>query len=115
MFRPFRRAFARHASKSIALFLVLVGLAWVGRAQTQAESNPIVAIGDVHGAYDDFVGILQHVGLIDRQNHWAGGKATFVQVGDLIDRGPKPREVLHLMMALAPCARADEGPWKIPQ
>ncbi len=38
--------------------------------------------------------------MIDKQNHWAGGKATFVQVGDLIDRGPKPREVMDLMMAL---------------
>ena len=38
--------------------------------------------------------------MIDKQNHWAGGKVTFVQTGDLIDRGPKPREVMDLMMAL---------------
>ena len=60
----------------------------------------MVAIGDVHGDFDDFVAILQRMRLIDKQNHWAGGKATFVQMGDLLDRGPKPREVMDLMMAL---------------
>jgi len=59
-----------------------------------------VAIGDVHNAFDDFVAILRRTGLIDKQNHWTGGKTTFVQVGDLLDRGPKPREVMDLMMAL---------------
>ena len=100
MFLVSRRTFKRRTRKSFALFLLLVGLACVGRAQTQGESDTVVAIGDVHGAYDEFVRILQRVGLIDKQNHWAGSKATFVQVGDLIDRGPKPREVLDLMMAL---------------
>jgi hypothetical protein len=60
----------------------------------------VVAIGDVHGDFGDFVAILQRTGLIDRQNHWTGGKTTFVQVGDMLDRGPKPREVMDLMMAL---------------
>lgn len=62
--------------------------------------DAVVAIGDVHNDFDDFVAILRHTGLIDAQNHWAGGKTTLVQVGDLLDRGPKPREVLNLMMAL---------------
>src|SRR5207302_8235545 len=39
-------------------------------------------------------------GLIDAQHHWTGGKATLVQVGDLLDRGPKPREVMDLVMSL---------------
>jgi hypothetical protein len=59
-----------------------------------------VAIGDVHGDFKDYSAILQHLGLIDEQRHWTGGKATLVQVGDLIDRGPNPREVLDLMMSL---------------
>src|SRR5439155_828335 len=48
----------------------------------------------------DLVSILQHAGLIDAQHHWTGGKATLVQVGDLLDRGPKPREVMDLVMSL---------------
>jgi len=87
----------------ISVFLVLVSavLAWAGPAKAPAEPREsIVAIGDVHNAFDDFVAILRRTGLIDNQNHWTGGKTTFVQVGDLLDRGPKPREVMDLMMAL---------------
>jgi hypothetical protein len=64
------------------------------------DSQSIVAIADVHGDFDDFVAILRHTGLTDQQNHWIAGKTTFVQVGDLLDRGPKPRAVMDLMMAL---------------
>ena len=86
-------------------FLPLALLALVGLLPAVAtpppNSNPfLVAIGDVHGDLDDFCAILQRVQLIDEQRHWTGGKATFVQLGDLIDRGPKPREVLDLMMSL---------------
>ncbi len=98
---PPRRVSSRFFPASTLLFLLLVGVAWAGRAKTKAEhADAVIAIGDVHGAFDDFVAILQRSGLVDKQNHWAGGKTTFVQVGDLIDRGPKPREVMDLMMAL---------------
>jgi hypothetical protein len=83
--------------------LVLVSAVLGCAGQAKAPVKPpesIVAIGDVHNDFDDFVGILRHTGLIDQQNHWTGGKSTFVQVGDLLDRGPKPREVVNLMMAL---------------
>ena len=86
---------------SLLMVLLSVGLAWAKPKKTSAEpSESLVAIGDVHGDLDDFVAILQHVGLIDKQNHWTGGKSTFVQVGDILDRGPKPREVMDLMMTL---------------
>ena len=76
-------------------------LVWAEPAKVPAiPAKAIVAIGDVHGDFDDFVGILQRTGLIDKQNHWNGGNATFVQLGDLLDRGPKPRDVMDLMMAL---------------
>jgi Calcineurin-like phosphoesterase len=86
---------------SILLVLVPAGFAWAESVKTPTEPpDTVVAIADVHGDFDDFVAILQHTGLIDKQNHWTGGKTTFVQVGDMLDRGPKPREVMHLMMAL---------------
>jgi hypothetical protein len=87
----------------IAILLVLVSsaLAWAVPAKAPAEApETVVAVADVHGDFDDFVAILQRTGLIGEQNHWTGGKTTFVQVGDLLDRGPKPREVMDLMMAL---------------
>jgi hypothetical protein len=89
------------AGISILLFLVFVGLASAGPAKIPTEhTEAVVAIGDVHGDFDDFVAILQRAGLIDAQQHWTGGKATLVQVGDLLDRGPKPREAMDLLMSL---------------
>jgi len=85
----------------VVLVSVAVALAWGAPAKVPAgPPEPVVAIADVHGDYDDFVAILRRAGLIDEQNHWKGGKTTFVQTGDLLDRGPKPREVVELMMSL---------------
>jgi Calcineurin-like phosphoesterase len=81
--------------------MVSAGLARANSAKASPEPpQTVIAIADVHGDYDSFVAILQRTGLIDKQNHWSGGKTTFVQVGDLLDRGPKPREVMGLMIAL---------------
>ncbi len=96
--------------RSLPLFIALVSaLASVlcAAAAAQDPGPSLVAIGDVHGDFNDFVAILQRTGLIDEQHHWAGGKTTLVQTGDLIDRGPKPREVLDLLMSLEePAAKA---------
>jgi len=101
MVSPPVRIFPRRACVFLLVVLLSVGLAWAKPKEASAEpAESLVAIGDVHGDFDDFVGILQRIGLIDKQNHWTGGKTTFVQTGDLLDRGPKPREVMDLMMAL---------------
>jgi hypothetical protein len=73
---------------------------WAKPASSPTDQEYVVAIGDVHGNFDDFVALLRRTGLVDNANHWTGGKTTLVQVGDLLDRGPKPREVMNLMMAL---------------
>src|SRR6266849_2547370 len=101
MFRPPACASTLRACVFVLVSLVLVGQASAGPAKTPAETpEAVVAIGDVHGDFDDFVALLQHTGLIDAQHHWTGNKATLVQVGDLLDRVPKPREVMDLVMAL---------------
>jgi hypothetical protein len=65
-----------------------------------ASADRIVAVGDVHGDFTDLCLILQRAQLVDEQNHWVGGRATLVQAGDVIDRGPKGREAMDLLMAL---------------
>ena len=85
---------------TVVLIVVLLASPAQSSFAANAPAESLIAIGDVHGDFDDFIVILQHAGLIDKQNHWAGAKSTFVQTGDLIDRGPKPREVLDLMMSL---------------
>ncbi len=69
----------------------------------------IVAVGDVHGAYDKFTDILRAAQLIDKKNAWAGGKTHLVLVGDLVDRGPASRKVLDLLMRLEPQAQKAGG------
>ena len=101
MVRPPASVSPYRAGISVLLFLVLVGLASAGPAKNPLEhAETVVAIGDVHGDFDDFVAILKQVGLIDAQHHWTGGKTTLVQVGDVLDRGPKPREAMDLLMSL---------------
>src|SRR5579863_6858289 len=39
----------------------------------------IVAVGDVHGDYDQLVAVLKTAGLIDDPLNWLGGKAHLVQ------------------------------------
>lgn len=60
----------------------------------------IVAVGDVHGAYERFVAILRSAGLIDSRQRWIGGRAILVQAGDVLDRGPDSRRVLDLLRRL---------------
>ena len=81
----------------VVLVLSLAMLAAPAAAQSSAR---LVAVGDVHGDYDSFVAILQQAGIIDSHLHWIGKNATLVQTGDILDRGPKCREVMDLLMAL---------------
>jgi hypothetical protein len=60
----------------------------------------VVAVGDVHGSFDGLVAVLRMAGLVDEKNHWSGGQAQLVQVGDTIDRGKDTRAVLDLLMRL---------------
>lgn len=75
------------------LTVALSGLAHPARPR-------IVAIGDIHGEYDGFVGILQRTHLIDPSKRWAGGNTILVQTGDMVDRGPGTRAVMDLLMSL---------------
>src|SRR4029453_2156891 len=67
----------------------------------------IVAVGDVHGAYDASAGILRTGGLVDDRQRWTGGKVHLVQTGDVVDRGPDSRKALDLLEKLQGDARKD--------
>jgi len=93
------------------LAVLLLGLA-IGSAPAQDTFQGvqrIVAIGDVHGDYDQLVNLLRSAGLVDRKNKWVGGKAHLVQVGDVVDRGPDSRKVMDLLIALEPEAKKAGG------
>ena len=63
-------------------------------------TDRVVAIGDVHGGFDQFTAILKEAGIVDKNRKWAGGKTIFVQTGDLVDRGPDSRKALDLLRQL---------------
>ncbi len=95
---------------SFVLTAAAVGIATVPASRAGAPGDPptwryagverVVAIGDVHGSYEPLVEVLRAAGLIDEALAWSGGKAHLVMLGDLVDRGPKEREVLDLVMRL---------------
>jgi hypothetical protein len=72
-------------------------------------ADRVVAIGDIHGAYQEFVSILQETGLIGKDLHWTGGRTILVQTGDVIDRGPGSRQVLDLLIDLTETAPRQGG------
>ena len=93
----------------IAVGLVVVCTLGGSRPGLSARAVPcefdkverIVAVGDVHGAYDRFREILRVAGLIDGRDRWVGGRAHLVQTGDVFDRGPDSRKVFEFLRRLA--------------
>ena len=86
-----------------ALLLLYWGTGSPAAAQdpcTLETPERVVAIGDIHGAYDAFVTILQAADVIDDRERWAAGRALLVQTGDVLDRGPESRRVLDLLRRL---------------
>ena len=69
----------------------------------------IVAVGDVHGDYEQFVTVLRETGVIDRKGRWAGGKTHLVQTGDVVDRGAGSRKATDLIMTLEKQAQKAGG------
>jgi hypothetical protein len=77
--------------------------------QRITPTDRLIAFGDVHGAYDDLLSVLDAAGVVDAERRWAAGDAIVVSVGDLLDRGPSSRQVLDLLMRLQTEAAAAGG------
>ena len=74
------RGTARTAAFPLAMLVCAVRPAAAAKSTCEWDGvERIVAIGDVHGAYDRFVEILRVAGLIDGDEHWSGG--TTVRAG----------------------------------
>src|SRR5688500_13404689 len=100
----------RHGPRLSVLALVALLLAGPGEAsaRAQAAESPcaietterVVAVGDVHGAYERFTGILRAARLIDDRDRWIGGRSLLIQTGDILDRGADSRRVIDLLRRL---------------
>ena len=69
----------------------------------------IVAIGDLHGDFENYMATLEAAGLVNRKGKWAGGKTHLVQTGDIPDRGPDTREIIEHITKLAKQAKKKGG------
>jgi hypothetical protein len=65
-----------------------------------APPKRIVAVGDLHGDYQAWLDIARGAGLIDAAGHWAGGKTTLVQLGDILDRQPDSLKIVRSLQQL---------------
>lgn len=106
----FRRALI--PAVTVAALLAAAAARWtpVTLAASSSSCNltgieRVVAVGDVHGAYDRLVEILAVADVIDSRQRWSGGRTHLVQLGDVVDRGPDSRKVLDLLRRLQ-----DEAP-----
>lgn len=65
-----------------------------------AQPARIVAVGDLHGDFQAWQAIASAAGLIDANGHWAGGKTTLVQLGDILDRQPDSLKIVRSLQQL---------------
>jgi hypothetical protein len=101
---------SRHLIRLIALLLACSLPFPAAASQWQYSGvERIVAISDIHGAYDAMVATLQNAGILDTELGWSGGSAHLVIVGDILDRGPDSRDAMDLLMRLEHEAEAAGG------
>ena len=96
----------------LRVFLVSVLLwqpAWASSEWTFDGVDRVVAMSDIHGAFDAMVRTLQNAEVLDDARSWAGARTHLVIVGDLLDRGPDSRKAMDLLMRLEGEAAAAGG------
>ena len=106
MFYPVQQIYVLISVLSVLLFSTSVVLAEDWHFETEGR---VIVASDIHGAYDDFVGLLKGVELIDDELLWKGDEDHLVIVGDVLDRGAKSRDALELIMKLDTQAKAAGG------
>ena len=100
----------RYLTRLAALFLACsLPLAAVAGQWQYSGAERIVAVSDIHGAYDAMVATLQNAEVLDEELGWSGGATHLVIVGDILDRGPDSREAMDLLMQLEQGAEAAGG------
>jgi Calcineurin-like phosphoesterase len=84
----------------IAFLLCLSPLPVTANNAKWNTEGRVIAISDIHGAFDEFVTLLTGAQLINDDGHWTGNTDHLVIVGDVLDRGAASRDVLEMIMRL---------------
>jgi hypothetical protein len=93
----------------LAAGLLALAATTASAEDTFGNVERLVAVGDVHGDYDQLVTVLRDAALVDARLSWSGGRAWLVQTGDRIDRGSGSRKVMDLLMRLEKEAKKAGG------
>lgn len=80
--------------------LALAALLCFTPAEAAREPQRIVAVGDLHGDYQAWLEIARAAGVMDAAGHWAGGRTTLVQLGDVTDREPDSLQIIRSLQQL---------------
>lgn len=67
-------------------------------APRMAEGRRVYAIGDIHGRADLLAALLGRIEADQRQNARSGVQATYVFLGDYVDRGLESRRCIDLIL-----------------
>ncbi len=101
-----------HITKSRLIVLIalltLSPIAWPDEWHFD-NVDRVVALADIHGAYDAMTETLKKASVLDADLKWSGGETNLVIVGDILDRGPGSRAVMELLMRLEDEAEAAGG------
>jgi len=69
----------------------------------------VVAIGDLHGDYGQYIEVMKSAGLINNSGKWSGGETHLVQTGDITDRGADSRKIIDHLVKLSKQAKKKGG------
>ena len=99
----------RRLWKTVRLVVAAAVAASPALAVPPPQPSRIVAVGDLHGDYSAWSDIARAAGLVGPGGQWTGGRTTFVQVGDVVDRGPDSLKIIRELMRLQKEARKAGG------
>jgi hypothetical protein len=92
-----------------AIFPLLAAFAAFSAEDVVSRADRVIAVGDLHGDYEQTVAVFRSAGLIDEKENWTGGKTHLVQTGDILDRGADGFKIIDLLMKLERQARRAGG------
>ena len=102
----------------LSAFILLLALLVPGQADARAKKidayhwtgvERVVAIGDLHGDYAQYIKVMQSAGLLNKSGKWSGGKTHLVQTGDVTDRGADSRKIIDHLVKLVKQAKKKGG------
>lgn len=112
------RKFAKKCMPFFLPFILLAFLLVPGHSMAKAKKlddyhwigvERIIAIGDLHGDYGQYLEVMHSAGLIDKKGKWSGGKTHLVQTGDITDRGDDSRKIIDHLVKLTKQAKKKGG------